>query len=222
VTNSGDNAPVQFDYYHGYPARLRRDERNQRLGGLGCLGPFLLTSLVGVGAAIYGMSENPGWGELLRLAGLAGFIIFFGYGFWDAWNTARHTGIVPYFQQRLGDIHTFASGHAVAKSCQALDEVAVSSGLEPLSAFGFNDDFAGEKLTWHSPHEGLAAVCGLLRALEQGPPPLAGRPQIISELKAIESALQKACDRDIPFCFLLYTAGATNSMEWEQRKGSCF
>jgi len=219
---TGDSLAPRFEYHRGYPARLRRDERFYRRTGLGCLGPFLLASLVGVAAAVYGMSEHPRWGELLRLFGLAAFTLYFGSMLWDAFHTARHTGIVPYFQQKLGEIQTFIGGLAIAESCQALDELAVQWGLSPLSAFGFNDDFAGEELTWHAPEQGLAAVSGLLSALRARPKLIGKQSQIIEELAAIEHALRIARDRGIPFCLLLYTAGSTNAMEWEQRKGSCF
>ncbi len=217
-----DSPTSRFEYYRGYPARLRRDEISSRRGAWGCLGPFLLASLVGTGAAVYGLSEHPRWGELLRLAGLAGFTLYFSCLLWEAWYVARHTGIVPYFQERLGDIHTFARGQAIAKTCQALDELAVKLRLAPLSALGFNDDFAGEELTWHPPEQGLATVGGLLRALRANRHALLDQARVVEELESIEQALRKACDRNVPFCFLLYTAGGTNAMEWEQRKGSCF
>jgi hypothetical protein len=219
VTAIGDDTSTRFEYYRGYPSRLRRDERRHRRGGLGCVGPFLLASLLGVATAVYGISEHPRWGELLRLIV---FTFYFGYMLWDAFHTARHSGIGPYFQQRLGDIHTFARGLAIARSCQELDELAVKLGLIPLSTFGYNDDFAGEELTWHAPELGLATVSGLLTALRANPQTIREPVQVIEELAAVERALQIASDRGIPFCLLLYTAGATNSMEWEQRKGSCF
>jgi hypothetical protein len=53
---------------------------------------------------------------------------------------ADETKIVPYFRQRLGDIDTFTRGHAIARSCQVLDDLAIQSGITPISAFGFNDD----------------------------------------------------------------------------------
>jgi hypothetical protein len=168
------------------------------------------------------MSDRPGLGELLRLVGLAAFGVYFGYGLWDVFHTARHTCIVPYFQKGLGEIHTFARGQAIARSCQALDELAMQLSLCPLSSFGFNDDFAGEELTWHAPEEGLATITGLLTALRNGAHCSGNQAAMIEELAAIEHALRIACERGIPFCLLLYTAGCTNSMEWEQRKGSCF
>ena len=168
------------------------------------------------------MSEHPGVGELVRLFGLAAFVIFFGCGLGSAFQTARHTGIVPYFQQRLGEIETFARGKAIAKNCQALDELAEQKVLRPLSAFGFNDDFSGEVLTWHAPEEGLATVSGLLSALRASPQMIRESAEIIEELTAVEHALRIACERGVPFCLLLYTAAGTNAMEWEQRKGSCF
>lgn len=211
-----------IEYYRGYPSRLRRDRRSNIRGSLGCLGPFLLACVLGVGAALYGLTETPRWTEWLRLVGLILFTCYFGHILWEALHILRRSGIVPYFQKKLGEIHTFARGQTIAKSCQALDELAVQLGLKPLSAFGFNDDFAGEELTWHAPEQGLATVSGLLSTLRDSPRLIRQQAQVIDELAAIEHALRIACERGVPFCFLLYTAGATNAIEWEQRQGSCF
>jgi len=188
---------------------------------LGCFGPFFLACSLGVAATIFGFSEPPRWTEWARLVALSGFSCWFALGILSAFSVAGTT-IVPYFQRQLGDIHTFARGHEVAKCCQKLDELALRLGLTPLSAFGFNDDFAGEELAWHAPELGLSTVSGLLLALSQGSHISEKREQLVTELTAIEDALRKASDRSVPFCLLVRAGGGTNSMEWEQRKGTCF
>ena len=91
-----------------------------------------------------------------------------------------------------------------------------------MSAFGFNDDLAGESLIWHEPEAGLRTISGLVSVLRQGSDRSHIDKQLIEELTAIEEALRKASDRGVLFCLLLRVGDGTSGREWEQRQGSCF
>lgn len=212
-----------FHYYEGFPARFCRMQRSEIAGAIGCLAPFLVASLVGLICAVYGFLEAPRTAAVTRLIGLLGLSSLYGFWFWEWVWYARHPSIVPYFQQKIGDIHTFTQGVSIAKHCQELDEMSLQLGVIPLSGFGFNDDFCGEELTWHLADKGLATVTRLIQALRVSDQRrFSDQDQVISELVAIEESLRKASERGIMFCLLLRTSGGTNAMEWEQRKGSCF
>ncbi len=201
-------------------------------------GLFFLGSLAGVGAATFTVSMSvlqalsnqhfsqsavrELYGEIWLLAPVSVLAAFSGWGLWTDLHVERQTTIAPYFQKKLGDIHTFAQGHAIARNCQLLDELALRAGLTPLSAFGFNDDLAGEQLTWHKAEQGLATVAGLLSALKESPDRRTDHEQLLKELAAVHHALQRAFDHGVEFCLLLRTTGFTSGQEWEVRKGSCF
>ncbi len=222
MTTSEQPAPA-FDYCEGYPVRFRRGRRRAIVGAIGCLAPFLVASLVGLTCASYGFLEAPRALAVTRLVGLLVLSSLFGFWLWEGLCVARSTTIVPYFERRVGDIHTFGSGSEVAKHCQELDEFSLRLGLTPLSAFGFDDEYFGEKLTWHSAEIGLVTVVGLLQFFrENDDRTVSSNGQLIRELVAIEDALRKAAEHGIKFCLLLRIGNVTNAMEWEQRKGTCF
>ncbi len=212
-----------FRYCEGYPERYLTARRSNIRWAIGCFGPFLCASIVGLFFAAYGFNAASRFAATLRLVELFLFACYFGHLLWDGVCVARRTCIVPYFQQTLEDIHTFAQGEAIAKHCQELDAMSLELGVSPLSTFGFNDDFYGEELVWHPADKGLATVTRLIQALRASDPlKLSDQDQVISELVAIENALRKASEQSVMFCLLLRTSGVTNAIEWEQRKGSCF
>lgn len=222
VSQVAENATPRFEYFRGYPARFAGERRTAIRWTLSFIGPLFLLALFGSICAAYAVSVFRGGKGSLLLCGLLGLAAYFGLILVLGLRVAAQTTIVPYFQKPLGDIHTFAQGHAVARSCQALDGLAAGLGLTPLSAFGFNDDLAGETVNWHPPAQGLATISGLLAALRDHPETIPRQDRLIKELTAIEHALQKAVACDVPFCLLLRTADVTSSLEWERRQGTCF
>ncbi|MBI3866267.1 MAG: hypothetical protein HY290_30680 [Planctomycetia bacterium] len=217
-----ESSVPRFEYFRGYPGRFRRERRKNIGCSLSWNGPFFVAALVGSICTIYAAVEFHGWKEAVQLTVFLGLTAFFGFGLWITLRVASQTTIVPYFQKALGDIDTFAQGHAVARSCQALDALADQLGLTPLSAFGFNDDLAGETVVWHPPAQGLATVAGLVASLKTTESLSPDRDLLIKELSNIEHALQKATDANVPFCLLLRTADVTSAIEWERRQGTCF
>lgn len=69
-------------------------------------------------------------------------------GIGGLYETFRHIRNIPYFQRSLGAVDTFLIGKALARSLKQLDAVAMEQGVQPISAFGFNDDLRGEALVW--------------------------------------------------------------------------
>jgi hypothetical protein len=222
TTDHAMSSPPRFEYFRGYPARFAGERRSAIRGTLGCAGPFFLASWLGFACSVYAFSESAGRVGMWGMLGLLGFAIYFSMILGFAFRVARQTSIVPYFQQEVGDIHSFAQGHAVARSCQMLDELALQLGLTPLSAFSFNDDLAGETVVWHPSGHGLATFSGLLAALHERPNFVPRQDQLFKELTNIVDALKKATNRNIPFSLLLRVGDSTSSLEWERRKGTCF
>lgn len=212
----------QYEYFRGYPRRFERARRSYIRWAVAVVGPLFLLALLGTACAAFALSELRSGIEIARLVALALLTAYFGMILWLSLHIARETSIVPYFKTELGGIHTFAQGHAVAQSCQALDAMALENGLSPLSAFGFNDDLAGEPLVWHPAANGLVTISGLLSVLRDRPQSLKRQEQLVRELTAIRDALQKASDREVPFCLLLRCGDVTSSVEWERRQGTCF
>ena len=223
VANESDS--LTFRYYKGYPARCMQNRWLDFGCATGCLVPLLTASIVGLFLAAYGFNDAPRIGAVIRLVGLAAFTSIFGYFLWDAvclLRYSRHFRIVPYFQQRLGDIHTFRQGNAIAKECRALDEMSQQLGVTPLSAFGFCDDFHGEEIIWHSADEGLTTVVGLFNSLQASDQlKLVDKDRVINELAAIANALLKASERSILFCLIINPPPFGPEADvWKNRKGS--
>lgn len=130
---------------------------------------------------------------------------------------ARWVSVHPYFERRVGGISTFASGYAVARHLPWLDKAADARRVPRLSSFGWNDDWRGEELAWHTPESGREVIGCLLEAL---PERFAPGHVLYEELGAMGQALEAAEAKQIRWCLLLRHANATNGLEWEQREGS--
>lgn len=138
-------------------------------------------------------------------------------------ETLKYVRIVPYFESSVGDIDTFCRGGSLARWMDELDALARSRGIHPLSEFGWNDDFAWERLIWHDPGKGLMTVNALLELLRAGGEiGGADRAGVIDDLERIADALAKAGARKTRFCLLLRHGNVTSGLEWEKRRGTCF
>jgi len=110
--------------------------------------------------------------------------------------------IVPYFARELGPyggktMTAFARGRGLYLAIGALDELARTLGVKPLSTFGFAYDHFEQEVRWHTASEGLATI----EALRQSPG--AHAPDVAEDLDALASVLRAAVEQDLPFSLVL-------------------
>lgn len=111
--------------------------------------------------------------------------------------------IVPCFARKLGDYGgansaAFRRGRALYQEIDALERLAATTGVTPLSAFGFADDYYGQHVQWHNAEEGVRT----LAALRQG---LAAQAEsdLVRDLAALDGALRVAAEQNAKFCLVL-------------------
>ncbi len=131
----------------------------------------------------------------------------------------HHVRVLPYFESKVAEIDTYCSGKSLARHVLDLDEMARGCGVVPLSEFGWNDDFAGEELVWHSSASGLKTVNTLLAQLQIEEIARHEDDGLIDDLKRISHALGRAEQAGIRFCLILEHGDYTNGMEHEQAQG---
>ena len=201
-----------------YPARHWEQER-------GCLPTALaITGLIAAFAALVTgglFLDTPPNVDAATGAAVVYFVLLFGIISLFR-GCFHHVRVYPYFESRVGDIHTYAEGYFLAQHLLDLDELAEAQGVTPLSTFGWNDDFQGETLIWHPSAAGLKTANALLARLEEEELARGDIAGIVGDLKRIAHALDRADRSGIRFCLLLQHGDATNAMEHEQRKGTFF
>jgi hypothetical protein len=212
TASSTDVTKSRFSYWRGYPERYRGLLREE--GKRAAIAAALLVLLPGGGALAWFLGSA--WLPLklvfgLLLLGMAGF------GALLCARTIRallFPRIVPYFEKSLGEPAPFAGGVALARQSQQLDELALSAGVTPLSSYGFNDDFAGQVVTWHEPALALASVRAILPKLSPD------EARLRHDLELLTESLNRAAARRIRFALLLRTTHAVADAEKEKRQGS--
>lgn len=137
-------------------------------------------------------------------------------------ETMRFKAVVPYFRSRVDEIDTFCHGAYLARHTGELDELARQLGVTPLSSFGWDDDMFGGTPVWHDASAGLKTVDTLLAHVAAEGLAWDDHAGVVDDLKRIAHALSRAAGRGIGFCLLLHYWAATNGLEWEQRRGTCF
>jgi hypothetical protein len=150
------------------------------------------------------------------------FLTNFGLSFvgWIAYlnHSPAEVRLAPYFEDPIsGQVHW--SG-PLARHCAQLDEIALQAQVMPLSAFGFADDWPGQKqvVTFYPPELGLETIAKLREKLTDDPILSPEAETLQEDLSQLEERLQQAHRSGTRFCFILHGNG-TNLMEWEQRKG---
>ena len=108
--------------------------------------------------------------------------------------------IVPYFAAELGALGgdtmtAFARGRGLYLEITALDALAHSRGVKPLSTFGFAYDHFGQEVHWHPASDGLATA----EALQQA----GSGPAVAQDLEALARVLRIAAGKDVPFSLVL-------------------
>jgi hypothetical protein len=112
------------------------------------------------------------------------------------------TRIVPYFVRRIeeyggGSTRAFVRGRGLYRDIVALEDLAGTLGVTPLSAFGFADDYYGQAVHWHAASEGLRTAEALRQALNTRLP---GARDASDDLDALASVLRIAANRGVDFC----------------------
>jgi hypothetical protein len=195
-----------FRYFRGYPFREWRHSL-QNASYLTLLVVFALL-------AIYNVVTMPGLQSKLVQLLLFGLVLAL---LISVIRTDHRTSVVPYFDRRVGGIHSFGQGKHVAASCQRLDQLAMAIGVAPLSAFGFDDDYPWGRVRWHDPMDGVKTMDAVLSQL----PTDGAKTPLRIELETIRDALVRAVEAGARFCLILHGPG-TNAMEHDRRKGSFF
>ena len=137
----------------------------------------------------------------VRLVAFAIFFVLFGWAVLQMLLPIRpRPRIVPYFAAELGayggdTMDAFARGRGLYLELAALDALARSRGVKPLSAFGFAYDHFGQEVHWHPAADGLATT----EALRQERQSLA----VAHDLEALARVLHIAAGKDVPFSLVL-------------------
>lgn len=154
------------------------------------------------------------------------FVAYFGWGAFLWLSPIRpKPRIVPYFARELGPYggktsSAFTRGRGLYREIVALDQLAVSLGVEPLSKFGFAYDHFGQEVRWHSPSEGLRTADALRLGLDASLPEA---PDVVQDLEALVSVTRAAVDQGVDFSLVLRLLDKDNMQgvcTREDRQGS--
>jgi hypothetical protein len=190
-----------------------------------------LIFVAGLGVSVYGllpaitMFRDSRSVSLLILFGI--FTVLFGWavGLWLLGPFLMRPRIVPCFARELGPyggeaMAAFRGGRALFRESAALEGLAESLGVKPLSAFGFADDYYEQEVSWHAASEGIRSIEALLQGLGSLP---ARAPGVDEDLRTLASVLRIAGDQRVDFSLMLRLS-AKDSMQVvrtrEVRQGS--
>jgi hypothetical protein len=131
--------------------------------------------------------------------------------------------IVPYFARQIQEYggqsaRAFVRGRGLYREIVALEGLADTLGVKPLSAFGFADDYYGQEVRWHPALEGLITVEALRQGLGVRIP---AALDAAHDLEALASVLRVAADKGVAFSLALRIHGkdslqVVSSMEIRQ------
>jgi hypothetical protein len=135
------------------------------------------------------------------------FTVFFGWAvvLWLLGPFLFRPRVVPCFARELGPyggetMTAFRRGRALYRESAALDRLAESLGVKPLSAFGFADDYYEQEVFWHPASEGLRTIEALLQRLGSLP---VSAPDVDQDLQVLGSVVRMAADRGVDFNLVL-------------------
>jgi len=109
--------------------------------------------------------------------------------------------IVPYFTRELGKyggktMSAFARGRGLYREIVALEQLARTLGVKPLSAFRFAYDYCEQEVEWHAASEGLRTVGALRQGLSAH---LLTALDVAHDLEALASVVRAAADQGVDF-----------------------
>ena len=168
------------------------------LAGLAALGAFLA------------FRDGRSWFDLFCALGAFAAFLFFLWTLGSGIRDSTVARIVPCFQRPLGlgTASPFSRGAALARHCEELDKLASEMSVAPISAFGFGEN------EWHSAASGLDTITKLETRVDDN--------EVLQDLAAIEAALRRAVEQDVPFFFVLRSGfdRFISPVEMDRRKGS--
>src|SRR5262245_27279319 len=111
--------------------------------------------------------------------------------------------IVPCFARELGPyggeaMVAFRRGRALYRESAALERLAQSLDVKPLSAFGFADDYYEQEVSWHSASDGIRSIEALQRGLASLP-----ATGLADDLGTLASVVRIAADQGVDFSLML-------------------
>jgi len=184
----------------------------------------LCVSVLGMVLAIAAFREE---GTLARLGVFGLFVAFFGWVvlLWLIGPLLIRPRIVPYFTRQLGEyrgktMSAFLQGRGLYREIVALEQLAHTLGVKPLSTFGFAYDYYEQEVQWHSAAEGLRTVEALRQGLDAR---LTAAPALVADLDALAHVIRAAANCGVDFSLVL-RLHATDNMQAvctrETRQGS--
>lgn len=167
--------------------------------------------VVGLGVSIVGLIPSITLflehGSATFLFVFVPFTVLFGWGviLWLVSPFLIRPRIVPYFTRELGTyggktMIAFSRGRALYREIVALEQLAATLGVKPLSSFGFAYDHYDQKVQWHPAVEGLSTVGALRRGLGGA---LVTVPDVVEDLDALGFVVGVAADQGVEFSLVL-------------------
>jgi hypothetical protein len=165
----------------------------------------LCVSILGLVPYVAGLRE--GRSPTIGLFVFAFFAVFFGWAvvLWLLGPFMLRPRIVPYFARELGKyggetMTAFARGRGLYREIAALDALAATLAVTPLSAFGFAYDYYEQEVRWHPAAEGLRTIAALQRGLGAQLP---AAPDLSRDLDALASVVRVAAEQGVDFSLVL-------------------
>jgi hypothetical protein len=153
----------------------------------------------------------------------ASFAVFFGWAvvLWLIGPYLFRPRIVPYFTRELGKYGgttttAFKRGRGLYRKIVALEQLAGTLGVKPLSAFGFAYDHYEQEVRWHAASEGLRTAEGLRQGL--GGHSLTA-PDVAHDIEALAAVLRAAADQGVDFSLVLRLHAKDNTQAVCTREG---
>jgi hypothetical protein len=184
----------------------------------------LCVSILGLTPAIALFREE---GSKTLLVVFAIFALLFGWAvvLWLIGPLLIRPRIVPYFARELGEYRgktmaAFPRGRGLYREIVALEQLAGSLGVNPLSTFGFAYDYYEQEVHWHSAAEGLKTVEALRHNLGAQ---LAAAPDVADDLASLAQVVRAAADQGVDFSLVLRLHAKDNMQAvctLEARQGS--